>query len=70
MKLPDVTGFLLDEALPLIENHGFSISEMLTTKPVNAIKPLGRPRVVRIASQGDAKLQVVVAYEDYLKGGV
>lgn len=70
MNLPDITGFSLDEALAAIEAAGFTVSQMLTAKPVNAIETLGKPRVVRVISQGDAKLQIVVAYEDYLKGGV
>lgn len=70
MNLPDIIGFSLEEATSVLENCGFIISEVHTTKPVNAIEPLGMARVVRITDQGDAKLQLVVAYEDYLKGGV
>lgn len=70
MNLPDVIGFPLDEVIPVIEAYGFIISEVHTTKPVNAIRPLGAARVVRVTNQSDAKLQIVVAYEDYLKGGV
>jgi hypothetical protein len=70
MNLPDVTGFPLDEALPVIAAHGFTVGEVLTTKPVKAVEPLGPARVVRLTCWRDAKLQIVVAYEDYLKGGV
>ncbi|TLM99655.1 hypothetical protein FDZ73_21390 [bacterium] len=70
MKLPDVIGFPLDEAIPVIAACGFTVSQTLTTQPVKAIGLLGPARVVRVKCQEDAKLQIVVAYEDYLKGGV
>ncbi len=72
MKLLDIIGFPLPEALTIMDSIGYEISETLTTKPasVNIIDSSGVARVVRVIKQGDAKLQIVVAYEDYLKGGV
>jgi len=70
MKLPDVICFPLDEALPFIKSLNFSIDEITATQPVRAIEHQGTARVVRLTLKGDAKLQIVVAYEDYPKGGV
>ena len=70
MIIPDVIGFVLEEALNVIQTKGFSVDDICTTKPVNAAELRGAARVVRVTNQGDANLQIVVAYEDYLKGGV
>lgn len=70
MDVPDVIGFVLDKALNEIRERGFFIDKVLITKPVKATEPLGIVRVVRLSVVGEAKLQVVVAYQDYVKGGV
>lgn len=70
MGLPDVIGYVLDEALTIIEEKGFCVDKILITKPVKATKPLGIARVVRLAVMDEAKLELVVAYQDYEKGGV
>lgn len=70
MELPDVIGFCIDEAMIEIREKGFSVGNLIVTKPLRATEPLGKARVVRLTSLGEAKLQVVVAYEDYGKGGV
>ena len=70
MDVPDVIGFVLDKALNEIRERGFFIDKVLITKPVKATEPLGIARVVRLSVVGEAKLQVVVAYQDYVKGGV
>jgi hypothetical protein len=70
MEAPDVIGFILDEALFVIREKGFIIDSIITTKPVKATEPLGIARVLRIRFINDGKLQVIVAYQDYEKGGV
>ena len=70
MELPDVIGFVLDEALDEIREKGLTVGKLIVTKPLKATEPLGKARVVRLLLLEDAILQVVVAYEDYGKGGV
>ena len=70
MEVPDVIGYVLDEALTKIGEKGFYIDKILITKPVKATNPLGIARVVRLSVIGETKLQLVVAYQDYEKGGV
>jgi len=70
MELPDVLGFVIDEALTEIRNKGFQVAQVTVTKPIKAAKPLGVARVVRLSLLDEAKLRVVVAYQDYGKGGV
>ena len=70
MGLPDVIGYVLDEALTKIGEKGFYVDKILTTKPVKATNPLGIARVVRVSKMDETKLQLVVAYQDYEKGGV
>ncbi len=70
MELPDVIGFTLDEALSEIKGKGFIIDDILVTKPVKAGKPLGIARVIRLSLIDEVKLLVVVAHQDYEKGGV
>jgi hypothetical protein len=70
MNVPDVIGYVLDEALTKIGEKGFFIDNIFVTKPVKATNPLGIARVVRISLIGETKLQLVVAYQDYEKGGV
>ncbi len=70
MELPDVLGFVIDEALTEIRNKGFQVGRITVAKPVKAAKPLGVARVVRLSLLEKATLQVVVAYQDYEKGGV
>ncbi|MHB9093683.1 MAG: hypothetical protein ACYC21_03340 [Eubacteriales bacterium] len=70
MEPPDVIGLILDEALSEIRDKGFFIDKILITKPVNATEPLGIARVLRLSPVGEAGLKVVVAFQDYGKGGV
>lgn len=69
-QLPNVIGIALDEALTEIREKGFLIDKVLITKPVKATEPMGITRVVRLTLTAEGKLQVVVAYQDYGKGGV
>lgn len=68
--LPDVIGYVLDEALTVIGETGFNVDKIMITKPVKATNPLGIARVVRLSVLDQANLQLVVAYQDYEKGGV
>ncbi|MFA5881789.1 MAG: PASTA domain-containing protein [Eubacteriales bacterium] len=70
MELPDVIGFTLDEALSEIRDKGFFVDKVLVTKPVKATEPLGTGRVVRLLLIDEVKVQVIVAHQDYEKGGV
>ncbi len=70
MEPPDVIGFTLEEAKAVIKDKGLVISEILVTRPVKATEPLGIARVVRLSFIDEVKLQVVVAHQDYEKGGV
>ncbi len=70
MKLPDVIGFVLEEAHAELGKQGWQIGEILVTKPFKATEPLGKARVVRLSPAEGQKLRVVVAYQDYEKGGV
>lgn len=70
MELPDVLGFTLDEALSEIRDKGFFIDKVLVTKPVKATEPLGTARVVRLSLIDEVKVRVIVAHQDYEKGGV
>jgi len=67
MELPDVLGFVLDEALEVIRSKGYTVAEVLTTRPWKESKPIGMARVVRLSLTEDTKIQVVVAYQDYRK---
>lgn len=68
LVLPDLIGYEVNEALKLIEPLGLSVKVQIT-KPIFAAKPIGVARVVRLRHLEDASLQVVVAYQDYQKGG-
>lgn len=70
MDLPDVIGFVVEDALAEISKQGFTVESLCFTKPVKATEPLGIARVVRLSFTGETKLRVVVAYQDYVKGGV
>lgn len=69
-EIPDVIGYFLEDALPLIHQKGFAADSILVTKPLKATEPLGKARVIRLSLLDKAKLRVVVAYQDYGKGGV
>lgn len=70
IDLPDIIGFGLDEAMSEIRARGFIIDKVLITKPAKATQPLGIARVVRLSLVAENELQVVVAYQEYRKGGV
>lgn len=70
MELPDVIGLEAEDALVEISKQGFTVESLCVTKPVKATEPLGIARVVRLSLTGETKLRVVVAYQDYVKGGV
>lgn len=69
MEIPDVVGFEVSEAVAEISDRGFSVEEIVVTKPAKAVEVFGSARVVRISTL-DNKIKLVVAYQDYLKGGV
>ena len=70
MELPNVIGFAVDDALAEISKQGFTVESLCVTKPVKATEPLGIARVIRLSLTGETELRVVVAYQDYVKGGV
>lgn len=70
MGEPDVLGYVLDEALTKIGEMGYDVNKVSTTRPVKATNPMGIARVVRISAIGETNLHLVVAYQDYEKGGV
>jgi len=70
MQPPDVIGFVLEEALQHIRASGIQVDSIQTTKPIKATEPMGIARVVRLTVVDEVKLRVVVAYENYGKGGV
>jgi len=70
MDLPDVIAFYLDDALSIIREKGYKADRIIVTRPLKATEPLGEARVVRLSLTGEAQLEVVVAYQDYGKGGV
>ncbi|ADG82217.1 hypothetical protein Tfer_0313 [Thermincola ferriacetica] len=67
--LPDLIGFDINEALETLDRLGYKVKEVQVTKPIFATEPIGGAKVVRLKPVGDNLLQVVVAYQDYLKGG-
>ena len=68
MLLPDVIGFMFEEAMTELRNNGFSATQILIAKPAKmTAKPMGIARVVRLFPTGEDTLQVVIAYQDYGK---
>lgn len=70
MELPDVIGFAVEDALTEIREKGYTVESISITKPVKATEPVGIARVIRLSYVEEARLRVVVAYQDYVKGGV
>ncbi|WP_418790201.1 hypothetical protein [Phosphitispora sp. TUW77] len=68
MELPDVIGFVLDEALNVIQNCGYEVKEIISLKsPYKPAGPIGIARVVRLSPTGNGGLQVIITYQDYRK---
>ncbi len=68
MELPDVTGFVLDEALQVIKDCGCEVAEMVLLKPPDkSPEPVGIARVVRLSPAERGGLQVIITYQDYGK---
>lgn len=70
MEMPDVIGFTVEDALKELGKNGFTIERIAVTQPVKADEPVGIARVIRLTQVDGKVLRVVVAYQDYLKGGV
>ncbi len=68
-QLPDLIGYELNQALEILAELGYGETEVLVTKPVLATEPVGGARLVRLKMKRETLLQVVVAYDNYLKGG-
>jgi len=68
MELPDVIGFVLDEALDVITGCGYEVDEIVVLKPPQkSAEPVGIARVVRLARDERGGLQVIITYQDYGK---
>ncbi len=70
MELPDVIGFAVEDGLTEIEEKGYTVESIIVTKPLKDVQPIGIARVVRLSQMEGTGLRVVVAYQDYVKGGV
>ncbi|HWI54157.1 MAG TPA: PASTA domain-containing protein [Desulfobacteria bacterium] len=70
MEMPDVIGLEVEDALTELRDKGYTVESIAITKPVKAVEPVGIARVVRLSQVEGTGLRVVVAYQDYVKGGV
>lgn len=68
MGIPDVLGFLLDDAVPLLRNAGYHVSEVISKPPKG--NPEGLKRVVRVQPAGPQEVVITVVCEEKGKGGV
>lgn len=62
MGIPDVLGFLLDDAVSLLKNDGYNVSEVISKPPRG--NPEGPKRVVRVQSAGPLDVVVTVVCEE------
>lgn len=66
--LPDVLGYRLSDAVPLLEDSGYQVS-VVTVGPPRG-NPGGTERVVRIEAKGPDEVLLTVVCEEKGKGGV
>lgn len=68
MCIPDVLGFKLEDAVSLLSQSGYNVSEIVT-RPSRG-NPDGPKRVVRLQSKDSDHLVLTVTCEEKGKGGV
>ena len=64
MGIPDVLGFKLEDAVSLLKESGFTVSQVLTRPPQG--NPQGTNRVVKLQPEGNesSPLVLTVACEE------
>ncbi|AEF94365.1 hypothetical protein Desca_1510 [Desulfotomaculum nigrificans CO-1-SRB] len=68
MYIPDVLGYILDDAKSLLENSGYEVDVVMTKPPRS--NPGGTKRVVKVKTSSSGKVVLTVVCEETGKGGV
>ncbi|MEW6697907.1 MAG: hypothetical protein ACOY35_09705 [Bacillota bacterium] len=66
--IPDVLGYRLNDAIPLLRNSGYQVSTVTVGPPGG--NPGGTERVVRIEAKDPDEVLLTVVCEEKGKGGV
>lgn len=66
-SVPDVLGLDADEAVDIIQRHGFVVAEVNMTKSPKNGQPQGGCRVVRQRFSGQ-EVKLVLSYEKWVCG--